>query len=159
MQSAHALCGPASVANALRALGRGSSEDKVANAIKLQASGADGLPEQEGVGPAQLQRALEAVGYVGQPWTVGDGDDAWHALRSRLLAGDPVLVPVDFDGDTMSHWLVAVGLLGDRVLVADSADSEIVVSYSEDQLRRRWKADTDPARYYGLTVRKARRKK
>lgn len=159
LQSAHALCGPASVANALRALGRNISEDKIADAVKKAGHGGDGIPEQDGTAPSQIQRALEAVGFVGQPWTAGDGDDAWHALRSRLLSGDPVLLPVDFDGDTMSHWLVAIGLLGDRVLVADGADPEIVVSYSEDQLRRRWKMDTDPARYYGMTIKKARRKK
>jgi hypothetical protein len=91
---------------------------------------------------------------VGTPVIVGDPEVAWDALKMRLTEGRPSLLPVD-DGE---HWVAAVGLLGDSVLVADSADPELVVPYTQAALTRRWKTG-DPPQYWAMDVRRAPRRR
>ena len=153
LQSHPNLCGPAAVANALRARGKAATEDKVLAAIKKAMGATEGHPEQDGTSALSIQRALEAVGMVGDPWTLADGPASWAFLRENLLWGRPVFLAVDYEGDRAEHWVVAIGVLGDRVLVADSADPELVLSLIYADLDRRWKSDTDPPRYYGMTAR------
>lgn len=50
--------------------------------------------------------------------------------------------------DANSHWVAAVGRLGDRILVADSADNDLVLSYSAEQLVDRW---AGPA-FFGIVL-------
>lgn len=68
----------------------------------------------------------------------------YHALRN----GRPVVLLVD-KGE---HWVVAVGLLGHRCLVADSADSELVVSYTQEEVMTRWKLAESGKAYWGVVL-------
>lgn len=160
LQSHQSLCGPASVANALRALGvRTASEDKVLLALKRSAGANDPHPEQDGTSAASLQRALQAQHMDGLSVTLNDWDVALAWLRDGLLRGHVSLLAVDWEGDQATHWVTAIGLMGARILVADSADPEIVLSLSERELQARWRSDTDPARCSALLLRSGPRKK
>jgi hypothetical protein len=65
-------------------------------------------------------------------------DIALLKLAEALRRGRPVIMAwcTAVPGD---HWIAAIGLLGDRYLLADSADSELVTSMSVDEVEERWR--------------------
>jgi hypothetical protein len=132
-------------ANAMRALGRAMDEAKV---VKKMGPGVEvyGTPE------AQVKAALTKLAAHGEAFQLVDAEVAWRYMRSWLVSGWPVALAVDED----EHWVAAIGVLGDRVLVADSADPELVLSYTRDQLLDRWRKPGDPPRYYGIVARPGR---
>lgn len=155
LQSSQALCGAAALANALRAVGvHKATEDRIVTLIKASADASDGTPAAEGIGPVQLDRAAGAFGYVLEPVTVHNPLAAFAMLRGWVAGGYPVLLAVDWHNGDAGHWMAAVGVMGDYVLVADSANDEIVLPYAGQALCRRWKSDTDPASLYSLVLKR-----
>ena len=69
-------------------------------------------------------------------------------LERHIRAGTPVVLVVDCD----SHWAAVVGRLGDRYLLADSADSELVLSMSEGELLQRWANPEARRGFYGVVI-------
>jgi ABC-type bacteriocin/lantibiotic exporter with double-glycine peptidase domain len=137
MQDTEANCGPASLSNALLALGITRSQAECE--VLCGQTGA-------GVDERKMKRAIEAVGR--SPAVISERRPVVALLfLERLLAdGRPVLLAVDED----SHWVTAVAKLGPRVLVADPADNELVLSYDVEVLAARWVGPR--GRYYGLAV-------
>ncbi len=155
LQSSASLCGAAALANALRALGvHKATEDRVVAVIKKTAEATEGTPASEGIGPPQLERAANFFHYTLDPVTLHNPLVAYHALRSYLLDGRTALLAVDHHRGDAEHWVAAVGLLGGYVLIADSANDEIVVPYAHQALCQRWKADTDPTSLYSLVLKR-----
>jgi hypothetical protein len=145
------------VANVLRALGlsREVTEDQVARRIRLKASTTDADPA-DGTTEGQILKALAAYRLRAEEVLLHQGHAALCALRGHLVVGRPAVLCVDNN----THWLAAIGALGERFLVADPADPEVVVSYSPDELETRWKFAGDPPAYHAMVVhRTARRRK
>jgi ABC-type bacteriocin/lantibiotic exporter with double-glycine peptidase domain len=134
MQSHPNLCGFASLANAFKAIGKSSvTEDKLAAAAKKAATATE-TPEQDGAGVRSLQQAAEAFGHVLVPYTFGDVTMGWGLLRHYLDECKPALLAVDDN----SHWVTAFSTLGDKVMVADPAEAELVLPYTKEKLGVRW---------------------
>lgn len=103
-------CGPASIANAARALGFDLEERRVCARCPGRARG--GLTERE------LVTAARRVGLACSPRGWHSPRRAWAWLVSQLQRGRPVVCTVDRD----THFVVILGALGRaRVVVYDSA--------------------------------------
>jgi ABC-type bacteriocin/lantibiotic exporter with double-glycine peptidase domain len=137
MQDTAANCGPASVSNALQALGiiRSQAECEVL----CKTSGTDGTSTRN------IIRAVQSLGCRGLPIKEKRQVVAWLMLMRWLRAGAPIILCVD----DSSHWVAAIGTLGDRVLVADPADNELVLSYDTEKLMDRWSATSG---FYGVIL-------
>jgi ABC-type bacteriocin/lantibiotic exporter with double-glycine peptidase domain len=137
-QSTQSNCGPASLANALAALGIVRTEDELAVLCKTTGT--------EGTSTKNLHAAIRAVGRHPVILNEKRAPVALLWLESWLREGRPVIMCVDSD----SHWVTAVGALGSRVLVADPADNELVLTYSRGDMLKRWMSDG--GRYYAVVV-------
>jgi hypothetical protein len=135
-------CGAGSIANALLAMG----EHQFQEVIWTVAGGSS-----DGLAPGRLLSGLDTLGYLGRELGFRVPGSALRALRRLLGAGTPVILCVD----DWEHWVTAIGVLGERFLVADPADAEIVLSLSEGDLTRRWFRKTKrPVKqpFYGIAV-------
>ncbi len=136
LQDNQANCGPAAMSNALAAIGLLRSQDECTVLAKTSAT--------EGTSTKKLLAAIRAVGRF--PLVINEKRPSVAILYlcAMLDDGRSAVLCVD-DG---SHWVAAVGLLGERVLVADSADSELVVSVTRTELAEWWADD----RCYGIVL-------
>lgn len=136
MQDSQATCGPSALSNALSAVGMARSAAECE--VLCQANATTGTP------PASMVKAVRSVDGV-TPRLIRETRPEVAVLKLLALLdhGRPVLLVVD----SSSHWVAAVGRLGDRVLVADSADLELVLSYTPDELAARWR---DGKTFYGV---------
>lgn len=128
LQTSQANCGPAALSNALSAIGIERSIKECEVLCSVSAA--------EGTSAAKLVRALSKIDGV-SPFRIDERriDVASLLLRAALDDGRPAILLVD----QWDHWVAAIGLLGSgRVLVADSADSDLVLSYTWAQLVKRW---------------------
>lgn len=138
MQDTAANCGPASLSNALQAIGIDKSQAECEVLCKTTAT--------EGTSPRQLIAGAKLAGRHGAGYVKNTKSfAALIELDHYLRAGRPVILCVD-DG---SHWVAAIGKLGERYLVADPADNELVVSYDTADLAKRW---VDGKTYYGVLL-------
>ncbi len=128
-------CGPASLSNALQAMGIVRSQEECAVLCKTK---------PEGTSPKQLLKALKALGRVPAVLSEKRAAVALLFLSFWLCEGRAVLLIVDDD----THWVAAIGKLGNRFLVADPADNELVVSLSLEELAERWLGTT----HYGVVL-------
>lgn len=137
-QDTQSNCGPASLLNALAALGIHRTQEELATLCKTTGT--------DGTSPRNLQNAIRVLGR--DPVVINERreDVAVLWLDAWLRMGRPVILCVD--GGT--HWVTAIGTLGyTRVLVADPADNELVLSYDRSVLVSRW---VQNGRYYGVVV-------
>jgi predicted double-glycine peptidase len=151
LQSTQYTCGPCAIVNALAALGVEESEREL---MRM----AEACPV-EGTNARKMLRTLRWLGYTPVSLSPkgrgrGAGQDrhsvAWQALRDALASGYPAVLSVDRD----EHWVAAVGVVGERVLVADSARGELVLSYDRQTLMARWRGKSSARPYYGVIVTK-----
>lgn len=126
LQDTAANCGPASLSNALAAMGITRSQDECTVLCKTTGT--------EGTAPKRLVHAIRAVGR--DPLIVRErrSEVAILFLSHFLATGRSAILCVDDD----THWVAAIGLLGDRVLIADPADNELVITLSRADLAERW---------------------
>ena len=155
-QSSAASCGPCAVSNGLKALGLDVSEAEVLRWMDRIRQGAD--PGSNGANGELMTRAMAESRYRLRirRLSTGDRDYATLVLRGAVGEGAIAIAYVDSDGDEQTddgHWVAVVGLLGRRVLVADGADRELVLSYDEDQFLARW---STPGFYAVIVSRRAR---
>lgn len=127
MQSSQSTCGPTALHNSLLALGiqRGLDE------LEIMC----GCTATDGTSTKKLMRAAAKIEGC-RPVLIRDRKPDIAALRLRfaLQSGRPVVL-VWGDG---SHWVAAVGMLGEKVLVADSAESELVLSMEIEEVMEGW---------------------
>lgn len=137
MQDTAANCGPASVSNALQAIGivRTQAECEVL----CKTSGTDGTSARN------IIKAVQSLGCKGVVVKEKRAAVAILMLRHWLALGRPMILCVD-EG---SHWVAVVGTLGDRVLVADPADNELVVSCDSAEMVDWWAAKGG---FYGVVL-------
>lgn len=141
LQDSLAGCGPAAMHNALMALGTNTDMticEKLCNTSAVS-----------GTQPRKLLNALRGVS--GLSCNVlkerSREDAAILKLLECLRLGRPAILCVDKG----THWVATVGILGSvpsiRVLVADSADLDLVISYTPGELLKRWGPP-----YYGIVL-------
>ncbi len=144
-------CGPASIVNALRALGIKLSETTVA-----ELSGAD---KDEGVNEKGIIKSLKSLGYSYDILPdVTDSEEAWKWLIYHLTIGHPVILCVEH----FSHWSSAVGILGNkRIIYVDPQDGlesnrreNGVRSLSRTGIIRIWgsRGRGYKRKYYGIAI-------
>lgn len=141
LQDSLAGCGPAAMHNALMALGINmdlTTCEKLCNTSAVS-----------GTQPRQLLSALKTVSGLscGVLKERSRRDAALLKLLECLRLGKPVILCVDQG----THWVTSIGILGSppsiRVLVADSADLDLVVSLTPSELLKRWGPP-----YYGIVL-------
>ena len=125
-QSRKSSCGPASLANALEALGIERTEDELGTLSKQDANGTSSI---------NLRKAAEAIGVEVVSIIEQREESAGWALSAFLRSGHSAVIVVDSD----THWIAVVGMLGDRFIVADAADNDLLLYYSLGELLSRWK--------------------
>lgn len=141
-QSNRASCGPAALHNALAALGVERTEDEL---IRLTGQTAAGTGTR---GMIKAIRAIESPEHtmVGEAYRWRGERLAkvslWYHLSEQ---GRPVILCVD----NLDHWVAAVGHLGARYIVIDSAEVGLVFHYDWEALGRRWAQEDN---YYGIVV-------
>lgn len=138
LQDAQHNCGPAALSNALAALGLLHSQTECSELCKTNAT--------DGTSPKGLISAARQLGRQPHALSEKRGVVAMLYLDAHLRAGRPAVLCVDND----EHWVAAIGLLGERILVADPADNELVLSYTRAGLLARWCSKT--GRHYGVVL-------
>jgi len=131
MQDNQSNCGPFALKNALAALGIERSAEELEKAC--------GTTATRGTSVRNLVRAAGKIeGCDAVLLREKRSDVALLKLEHAVAAGRPVLITwsTEEPGD---HWVAVVGALGDRYLVADSADSELVLSYTAGELEAKWR--------------------
>lgn len=154
-----ALCGPAAVANALEALGvTGVTQSMVADLIKTSGKG---KPALTGTTQEELVRTLNRWASVTLSGCAKTAYEASYTLRGAIAWGAVAILGVD-NTPTEGHWIAAVGMLGNRFLIADGASEEIVTSWTEQDLLARWTSyETKRGKqgtYYEIIVAEAKKK-
>lgn len=141
LQSSQANCGPFAVRNALSALGVSRSEQECESLCKVTGT--------HGTRARDLVRGLAAIESV-MPSCIDETrrDVGLLRLDAALRAGRPAILLVD----AWSHYVAAVGVLGNRYLVADSADSELVVSVDVAGLATWWGCEGARRPYWGVIL-------
>lgn len=141
MQSSQANCGATALYNAAQALGK--QLDLMACERVCRTTATDGTSirgflfgaKKLGLQTAQTLRCDSAKRA-----------ESW--LNEQIVAGSTVAVTVD----ESSHWAAVIGKLGDRWLLADSADNELVLSLSTGELMHRWCASECKPKFYGVAL-------
>ena len=131
MQDSQANCGPYALRNGLQALGIERNANELESACRTSAT--NGTPTRNIIAAANKIDGCRPLKLFEKR-----RDIALMRLAEALRRGRPVLLSwrSETPGD---HWVVAVGVLGDRYLVADSAESELVLSMAVDDLEARWR--------------------
>lgn len=139
-------CGPAAVVNAARAVGKRIAESRVR---KLS-----GTTKRDGTDEHGLITGIRGAGLTATPhWSTID-TTAWAFVRSNVLDGRPCLLCIDNWG----HWVTAIGLVGDHVLIADPTSATInqnengIHSFARRQLIKRWKHRLEEEPFYAIAV-------
>ena len=141
MQNSQANCGPTAVQNGLVALGLTRSIDELEKLLGCTATQGTSGPKMlkglyhiEELQPRKIEESREEIAHL--------------RLDAALRSGRPVILCVD----NLEHYVCAIGRLGtSRVIIADSADSELVLVYTWSEAMRRWESQSKKA-YWGLVL-------
>ena len=139
-------CGAASVVNACRALGRRVAEGRVRSLA--------GSSEAEGTDEVGLIQAVRGLGLKATPHHSSDAATAWAFIRSNVQDGRPCLLCID----QWQHWVCVIGVMGDRVIVIDPANTKANMaengthSLSRRDLHKRWRCKDEQEPFYAITV-------
>lgn len=138
-------CGPAALRSAGIVLGEKISE----RTIRAKAGTTeDGTDEQE------LIQAAREVGLTATPHHSADKAAAWAFIRANVLDGRPCLICID----QWTHWVTVIGIVGDKVIVVDPAntvknmDENGTHIFSRTQLVRRWRCPREQEPFYAIAI-------
>lgn len=102
-----------------------------------------------------MKKALAKIeGLLPKELKAKDRNTAMAILHLALHWGRPVVCIVDSTKDGVgSHWVAVIGELGtERVLVADSAANELVISMTVADFSKRWECSGDTTPFYGVRL-------
>lgn len=138
-------CGPASLVNACRALGFRVAEGR----IRALAGTTEDGTEEDGLISAARELRLTATPHHG-----ADQAAAWAFVRSNVMDGRPCLICID----QWNHWVTVIGIVGDRVLVFDPAETKKnqsesgVHALSRTDLLKRWRHKSEDEPFYAIAI-------
>ena len=134
-QSRYFTCGPATLYNVFQFYGKDVPEDECCEfSVK-------------GTSMRQLIAGIEKHGFNYEVLKTRDSFKAYQWLDTSIRLGSPVILCVD----NWEHWMACIGKCGDKWVVADTGDLELVVYPTIEELMERWKHDN---RYYAIAVTK-----
>ena len=147
-------CGPASIQNALRALGCRVGQERIAKIA--------GSTKEDGTDEVGIQQAIKSLGYNHNELCTDVWNQAKSWLDDAVVAGNPVLLCVE----SWQHWVCVIGALGGRpemrYIIVDPARYEHnksengVHSWSWKTLAKNWRASHKMSRsegsYYAISV-------
>lgn len=143
LQSDKYSCGAAAIVNALRAVGH-----RVGVGAVMKLAGTNPI---FGTTDRGVRRALRALEYKPVALSVvGSATQAVAALRGYLVTGCPVIL----SWDKGEHWVAAVAALGARIVIADSADSDLIRVLAPADVGVHWREKSREGRdiYCGIAV-------
>lgn len=143
-------CGPAAVQNALAALGTKTSQDTLAQV--------GGTTAEHGTDEDGIKRMVLSTGRGLDEWASNVDSASYGWLWHALLLGRPVVLCID----RWSHWVVAIGICGKRIVLFDPAkyrhntDRLGTFTLPRGKLLKRWRAAHRVARnepaLYGIAI-------
>lgn len=142
-QSNRASCGPASLHNALAALGITRTEDELIALCKQTADGTSSTNLRRAIAAISTEKAQLYGDAIRWPNIELAWVGLWYIVANR---GRPVILCVDSFG----HWVACVGYLGGRFMVVDSAEIGLVLYYTKEELDARWEGPKGG--YHGIVV-------
>lgn len=137
-------CGPFAILNALLAIGKRTSLREIK---RHTATTEDGTNEHG------LQNCVERLGLVATEFTASK-TEAYQIVKDNVSVGRPVILCVE----AYRHWVAAVGVIGNRIIVMDSWNSmankaECGINVcNKNQLLRWWLTPNEG--YYGIIISK-----
>ena len=140
------FCGPASIVNCFRALGRKVPLARVGALATCTA--------EKGAPPDNLIEAIRALGFAATKMETTEARPAWEWIYGSLELGRPVIILTQDD----EHYVAVVGLLGKRVIVVDSTNTIANKAengthvYSKREFMKRWMAKAGT--YFGISISK-----
>ena len=146
-------CGAGAIVNALRALGVKVQERRVRPIASTTTDGTDELG---------VMAALRGLGHSSSEFRGTSRNHAWRWLHGALIQGSAVIMTVDL----WQHWVTCVGLLGDKVILIDTARTKNNIRengihvLSKDRLMARWRSSykNKDNIYQAICVSKAKKK-
>lgn len=138
-------CGPAALRSAGLVLGEKVSE----RTIRARAGTTeDGTDEEE------LIHAARELGWTASPHHSADKAAAWAFVRANVLDGRPCVLCLD----QWTHWVCVIGIVGDKVIYFDPANTQknsqengITVS-SRTSLSKRWRCPSEQMPFYAIAI-------
>lgn len=138
-------CGPASIVNALRCFGIRKAEKTIRKTSNTN--------PKNGTSEEDMIRVLTHLGFTVNKHEQGQYVKAWKWLHNRLKDGSPVIISVR----NWSHYVAAIGLIGDRIIIADpdygNKKENGVLVLNKRQLKKFW-YHTGEKLYTGLALEK-----
>lgn len=142
MQSSEANCGCTALYNALYAIGIHRSLEECETLCKTNATDGtyttnlvEAIAQIRGCNPVVISRREPQFSL----FALGDG---LRRGRSAVLC-----IGGDRHGSDNEHYVAAIGLIGNRVIIADSASNELVESWRQIKIQRKWAPD-----YWGVIL-------
>lgn len=141
-------CGPASLVNVCDALGIDVSEKRVRELCDADKDGTD---------EHQLLEAAEELDLRVKIIHTGDADASWNQLVKNAIAGRPSVICTQ----NWDHWVAIIGVVGDKVILQDSANTEDNVEQNgvhvltKDQLIKIWKCKGAEKSFYAISFERA----
>lgn len=102
-------CGAAAIHNSLRCYGVNVSEKRIRSVA--------GTNKEQGTSPAGIMSALDHLGFSSEVWEDDKKVKSWEWLTEQLRQGHPVILCFQ----NWQHYVTAIGMVGERVLIFDSA--------------------------------------
>lgn len=140
LQDSQANCGPYALKNGLAAMGIERSAEELEKACKTSATNGTTTSNIikaaraiEGCTPVKLLETKRDVALLKLFYAVTSG----RACVISWCSQEP--------GD---HWVAVIGKLGERYLIADAGDSELIIAVDAIELERRWRDN----RYEGVIL-------
>jgi len=112
LQDDNYSCGPCAIHNALKALGRDIPVDEIEDLA--------GTTQRDGTDEWDIKAALNALGFDAEVIDVDDDDRFWFQILLAVGGDDGHADPVIINTDSEEHWVAAVGMFGERLIVFDS---------------------------------------
>lgn len=137
-------CGPASIVNALRSLGIKKTEKSIRKTSNTN--------PKNGTSEEDMIRVLTDLGFRIRKHEQGQFVKAWKWLHNKLKSGSPVIISVR----NWQHYVAAVGIIGDRIIIADSAGPNAengILILDKAQLKKFWYHKREKL-YTGLAIEK-----
>lgn len=138
-------CGPASIANALKCLGKKVQEK---NIIKLS-----NTTKKLGTDEHGIIKAITELGYNNNSFTTTNNNIAWNWIKKELYNGNPVILCVY----NWSHWITAIGIMGDLIILIDPARTKRnkkengILTLNKRDLIKTWK-NKQSKNFYAIQI-------
>lgn len=138
-------CGATAVMNALRSLGKRVSERRISSLA--------GTEPEKGTTEDGVLVSIRELGFVAMRYETDDKVAAWAWMSESLKSSRPIILCIS----NWQHWVTAIGMLGDRVIIVDPTNAMTnkrengVVVLSKRELIRKW-MHSQKGGFFGISI-------